>query len=103
MKNFAQRFLSWVYSPIIYVFLFIDQLVKRILFSITTRANLFESSDAIPLIVPSAMFLFGDANLLTVFVAWMKIIMLSSFIFGWIGLNAGHHHPDIVHDGDKLR
>lgn len=28
-KNFAQRYLSWIYSPVIYAALFLDQLVKR--------------------------------------------------------------------------
>lgn len=103
MKTFAQRFLSWLYSPLIYVLLFVGQLFKRIVFAIVTRKNIFEHSDVIPFVVPLAMFLFGNASAFTVLIVWMQIIMVSSFIFGWIGLNAGHHHPDIVHEGDKVR
>lgn len=103
MKTFTQRYFSWLYSPIVYTFLFLDQLFKRIVFSIASKKNRFETSDAIPLIVPFAMHLCGDANLFHVLTVWLQIILTSSFIFGWIGLNAGHHHPDIVHEGDKVR
>lgn len=93
MKTFTQRYVSWLYSPIIYAFLFVDQLAKRIVFSITTKTNLFERCDMIPLVVPLAMFLFGSTNLYSVLVVWIQIIFTSSFIFGAIGLNAGHHSP----------
>lgn len=49
------------------------------------------------------MLLLGNANILIVLRVWLEIILLGSFLFGLIGLNAGHHHPDILHDGDKLR
>lgn len=103
VKSFTQRFLSWLYSPIIYVFLFLDQLAKRIVFSIATKKSLFENVDFIPLIVPVSMFVFGSPNIFAVLLAWIQIVMISSFIFGLVGLNAGHHHPDIVHEGDKVR
>lgn len=103
MKSFTQRFLSWLYSPVVYTFMFLDQLAKRTVFSITTKTNLFERSDMIPLIVPLAMLLFGSTNPFSVLFVWMQIILISSFIFGAIGLNAGHHHPNVVHEGDKVR
>lgn len=28
---------------------------------------------------------------------------MSSFIFGLVGLNAGHHHNKVFHDGDDLK
>lgn len=103
MKTFSQRFLSWLYSPIVYTFMFLDQLVKRTVFSIATKKNRFERSDIIPLIVPLVMILFGNTNLFTVLIVWLQIILVCSFIFGLIGLNAAHHHPDILHEGDKTR
>lgn len=103
LKSFPQRFLSWLYSPIIYTLLCLDQLVKRLVFSISTKKVLFESTDFIPLIVPLGMFLFGNTNPFDVLTAWIQIILIKSFIFGLIGLNAGHHHPDVVHEGDKIR
>lgn len=102
MKTFTQRHLAWLYSPIVYGLLFLDQIIKRIVFSIT-RKNRFENSDAIPLIVPLAMMLFGSANPINVFLTWMQIIIVSSFTFCLIGLNAGHKSSDLVQDGDKMR
>lgn len=93
LKTFSQRYLSWLYFPIIYTFIFLDQLVKRIIFSFVTKTNLFEKSDMIPLTVPLAMLLFGNTNPFAVFAVWIQIILVSSFAFGLIGLNAGHHHP----------
>lgn len=103
MKSFAQRYVAWLYSPVIYTFMCLDQLVKRIVFSVTSNANLFKPSDLVPLIVPAVMFVFGSSNPFTVFKVWLQIILTNSFLFGLIGLNAGHHHPDIVHEGDKIR
>lgn len=103
MKNFTQRFLSWFYSPFIYALIFLDQLVRRTFFSIARKHNQFERTDVVPLIVPLAMLLLGNTNLFTVLIAWIQIIMASSLMFSLIGLNAGHHHPDIVHEGDKVR
>lgn len=103
MKTFTQRYLSWLYSPVVYTFLFLDQLAKRTVFSIVSQKNHFERSDMVPMIVPLVMFLFGNMNPLSVLVVWLQIIMISSFIFGAVGLNAGHHSPGVVHEGDKIR
>lgn len=103
MKGFSQRYLSWIYSPIIYTFVCVDQLVKRFVFSCSSRTNLFERSDLVPIVVPVFMLMFGNLNLVIVIKIWMQIILVNSFIFGLIGLNAGHHHPDRLHDGDKVR
>lgn len=103
VKSLGQRYVSWLYSPVIYTFVCLDQLVKRIIFSFTSKKNLFQSSDLVPLIVPLAMIVFGNPNPSTVFKVWTQIILANSFIFHLIGLNAGHHHPDIVHEGDKIR
>lgn len=103
MKGFTQRYLSWIYSPVIYTFLCVDQLVKRFAFSCASKTNLFERCDLVPLVIPVAMLMFGNLNLVIVIKIWMQIILVNSFIFGLIGLNAGHHHPNRLHDGDKVR
>lgn len=64
---------------------------------------MFEDSDLMPLLLPVAMIVFGNASLFTCFKVWFQIILINSFMFGLVGLNAGHHHPDIVHEGDKIR
>lgn len=103
VKGFVQRYLSWLYSPIIYTFICLDQLVKRTLFSLTSRKNLFEASDCIPLVLPVLMLLTSSSHILTVLRIWLQIILVNSFVFGLVGLNAGHHHPEVLHEGDKLR
>lgn len=103
MKGFTQRYLSWIYSPVVYAFMCLDQLVKRIVFSISSKENLFERSDLVPLALPLVMIIFGNPNPFTVLKVWIQIILIKSFLFGLIGLNAGHHHPDILHEGDKIR
>lgn len=47
------------------------------------------------------MFLIAPST--ATLVTWMKIILVGSFHFGIVGLNAAHHHPDIYHDGDVHR
>ena len=59
--------------------------------------------DCLPLVLPTMMFAFGNLDALSVLGVWIKIIFTTSLIFGFIGLNAGHHHKKIFHDGDKLR
>lgn len=82
IKGFAQRYLSWIYSPIIYTFMCLDQLVKRTVFSITSKRNRFEKSDMIPLAIPVLMYVFGNQNLWAVLKMWLQITMANSFIFG---------------------
>lgn len=46
----------------------------------------------------------GDgANASNVFKWFLIILTISSFVFALIGLNAGHHHPESVHEGDAIR
>lgn len=77
--------------------------ICRTISTIAERRNLFNPTDLIPLSVPLVMLVFGTTNVWIVSKVWLQIILTASFFFGAIGLNAGHHHPDIVHDGDKLR
>ncbi|KAF5293584.1 hypothetical protein FQA39_LY03069 [Lamprigera yunnana] len=43
------------------------------------------------------------ASLIDVLKMWLFIISLGSFVFGMIGVNAAHHHPEIFHEGDAPR
>lgn len=48
------------------------------------------------------MFLITSAPLMQVLKFWVLILLAGSFIFSLIGLNAAHHHPEIVHEGDAV-
>lgn len=77
--------------------------IYRIIKSLTEK-NYFNIDDAFPLIVPAVMYLFGGGASLFAALTWFLIIgTISSFIFGLIGFNAGHHHPEVLHEGDAVR
>lgn len=77
--------------------------VFRILLSITEENHL-EKTDAIPFVVPLTMYLFGGDVGVSMVLKWFFLILtISSFVFALIGLNAGHHHPESVHEGDAIR
>jgi hypothetical protein len=54
----------------------------------------------IPLLLMYALSgkIFWDA-----FCMWIWVVGVTSFIFGFLGFNGAHHHPDIFHDGDAPR
>ena len=62
----------------------------------------FYLSDLIPLLLPTAMYIFGNSNLTSVIITWVFTIITGSFFFGLISVNAGHHHPEITHEGDEV-
>lgn len=49
------------------------------------------------------MILVSSNSVLQVLLQWFRIIGVSSFLFGIIGINAAHHTPNILHDGDAIR
>ncbi|XP_024085522.1 cytochrome b5-related protein-like [Cimex lectularius] len=49
------------------------------------------------------MVVLGGVSLWKAFLWWNVILLLASFFFGVIGLNAAHHHPELFHDGDEPR
>lgn len=64
--------------------------------------GVFEFRDIVPFLLPLTMSLFAP-KILVALKLWLAMMLLSSFIFGMIGFNAAHHHPDIFHDGDIYR
>lgn len=49
------------------------------------------------------MFYLGRPDIWLVLKHWAIITGFCSFMVGVVGLNAGHHHPDVVHEGDELK
>jgi hypothetical protein len=70
---------------------------------IVFRSKVFYLDDLVGFLLPLAMLLLGKQEFFEVFRMYSFIIMTSSFIFGFVGLNAAHHHPDVTHEGDELR
>jgi hypothetical protein len=59
--------------------------------------------DFIPLVIPLLMYVYADCGITGVVFMWTWILLVSSFVFGFIGVNAAHHHPELFHDGDAPR
>lgn len=48
------------------------------------------------------MYFVTSAPVLLILKYWILILLSASFIFGVIGLNAAHHHPEVAHEGDAV-
>lgn len=105
-KNLLQRYASWAYGPVVYALLFFDQFVKRVVFSVLDGRSRFHwPTDTVAFVVPVFMWSVADAECTVgvVIGMWLMMLMVASFYFGFVGLNAGHHNHQVVHDGDVLR
>lgn len=74
----------------------------RVIESFTTGKCTFFADDLITFILPTFMYISDSTSLGEVLKMWIFIVMVASFGFGVIGLNAAHHHPEIFHSGDKI-
>ncbi|XP_055706560.1 cytochrome b5-related protein-like isoform X2 [Phlebotomus papatasi] len=99
VKNTIQRYVSWIYGPVIYALLYFSEFVKKLVLS----KNHLALDDLIPFTVPMVMYLATGENLTTVINTWLYIILSGSFVFALIGFNASHHHSAVVHEGDAIR
>ena len=45
--------------------------------------------------LPLAMWYFGKSTLLSITPIWLVIIFASSFFYGFVSINAGHHGPEM--------
>lgn len=71
--------------------------------SVFSDRQVFLKSDCIALLIPLAMMMFGNSDLLMVIKLWFTIIISGSYVFTFIGINASHHHPSVAHDGDAMK
>ncbi|XP_072746217.1 cytochrome b5-related protein-like isoform X1 [Anoplolepis gracilipes] len=100
-KSFFAGIISKIISPIVWMLLFIVEGLKRY-YSVFKEYGIFEFRDIIPLLLPLSMSLLAP-KILVALKLWLIMVLLSSALFGLIGFNAAHHHPDIFHDGDIYR
>ncbi|KAH8362647.1 hypothetical protein KR200_008374 [Drosophila serrata] len=97
-----QRWISVVISPVVFLVLFHVQIIQRLVISLVKR-NLMYWDDLIGLILPVFLYLSTGVGLKASLVSWQIIVVIGSFIFGFVGLTAAHHDPQILHDGDAPR
>ncbi|NP_001136324.1 cytochrome b5-related-like isoform X1 [Nasonia vitripennis] len=100
-KTLLYRLVMLAFEPLFFGLCFFGQAVKRY-YSIYTDWKSPEFRDIVPFFLPIIMSFFAASPFEAV-KTWLCIIILSSFIFKFIGLTAAHHHPEIFHDGDVCR
>lgn len=64
--------------------------------------------ELIPLLLPAAMFLLGNVSFtffgaFEVIATWFAIMFVGSFLNVLVSINAGHHGPRRVHEGDEIK
>ncbi|XP_058816332.1 cytochrome b5-related protein-like, partial [Topomyia yanbarensis] len=101
-KGVVKRFGAWIYGPLVYSMLCLAEFVKRLVESIQTGKSSFFADDMIAFALPTFMYLVDSSSVLNVLKLWFFIVLVASFAFALIGLNAAHHHPEIFHSGDEI-
>ncbi|XP_011883430.1 PREDICTED: cytochrome b5-related protein-like [Vollenhovia emeryi] len=101
-KPYLAGMISRIISPIVWMLLFITEGLKRYYLIFKEYHGVFEFRDVVPLLLPLSMC-FVAPKILVALKLWLIMILISSALFGLVGFNAAHHHPDIFHDGDTYR
>ncbi|XP_021912902.1 cytochrome b5-related protein-like isoform X1 [Zootermopsis nevadensis] len=103
-KSIFVRYVSWLYSFILYTVLFHSNIVIRLYLTLNGRLRpALRKEDLIPFFPLLVMYTYSGTTFVNAFVMWCWIVVVASFFFSLNGLNAAHHHPDIFHDGDAPR
>lgn len=120
-KDPVKKYLQWLVAPLVWMFgfhrAFVERYVTylkkfwqiyfiysfRVLEFIHGRRNHVKKTDLIPFILPLFMYIFSGQTLLGTFIMWNFIVIVGSTHVFFVGLHAGHHHPETFHDGDHPR
>lgn len=63
----------------------------------------FRFLEFICFMVFTPMYIFGSYSLIWTFIIWTFLIMGGSFLYMTMAVNAGHHGPRNVHEGDEFK
>ncbi|XP_018339766.1 PREDICTED: cytochrome b5-related protein-like isoform X1 [Trachymyrmex septentrionalis] len=100
-KTYLMGMIGKIISPIVWMLMYIAEGIKRY-YLVYTEYGVFEFRDFMPFLLPISMSLVAP-KILIALKLWLIMLLISSTLFGLIGFNAAHHHPDIFHDGDIYR
>ncbi|XP_038220070.1 cytochrome b5-related protein-like [Zerene cesonia] len=96
--------IGFITQYIFFPFLFLISFMKRFL-SAFLRRGFFRTHyrwhDAIGFTLPFIMLLTSGASCFHVLYTWIWINCTGSLLFFIIAVNAAHHHPDAIKDGDQ--
>nr|CAI5858928.1 unnamed protein product [Callosobruchus analis] len=102
-KEPLQRFGSLLISPIVWTLLFHVLFIRRMVEAYKLNGRNLKMTDMSSVILPLSMYILGGQTVIATVWMWNFILHVGAFYFALVGLNAGHHHPDIFHDGDTPR
>ncbi|XP_028136061.1 cytochrome b5-related protein [Diabrotica virgifera virgifera] len=101
-KKPLQKVVSVMLAPIMWLTFFHKPAIERII-NLPNQYKELRFTDLLGLLLPICMYVFGKDDLLSVFIMWNFVLVCGGTFMGFVGLNAGHHHPDVFHDGDAPR
>ncbi|XP_063824153.1 cytochrome b5-related protein-like [Ostrinia nubilalis] len=98
--------LGFITELLFFPFVFFLSFFKRF-FSVFLRKGFFKKHyrwhDGLGLLLPVCMWIVSGTSVPHVLYTWSWIVCTGSLIFYSIGVNAAHHHPDAIKDGDQPR
>ncbi|KAJ8923277.1 hypothetical protein NQ315_001834 [Exocentrus adspersus] len=92
-----------VIAPLVWLTFFHTPFIKRYIEAWKCKGKNLRITDLTSFLLPLAMYLFGGRSFWDAFWMWNYILVCGALHFGFVGLHAAHHHPDIFHDGDVPR
>ncbi|CAH1109798.1 unnamed protein product [Psylliodes chrysocephalus] len=102
-KKPLQKMSSVLLAPLIWITFFHTSLIRRLIDAPKYNYQNVKLTDLSTFILPIFMYIFGGQSFSSCLVMWNFVIFVGSFYLGYVGLNAGHHHPEVFHDGDTPR
>ncbi|KAJ8980971.1 hypothetical protein NQ317_013425 [Molorchus minor] len=102
-KKPAIRWGQICYAPFIWISFFHGNVLRRLMEAMHCGGRNLRITDLTGLTLPLAMYILSGRSLLDVLWMWNFILLVGSVHYGFVGLHAAHHHPDIFHDGDTPR
>ncbi|KAJ8937274.1 hypothetical protein NQ318_005672 [Aromia moschata] len=102
-KKPIRRFGCLLIAPIIWVTFFHGSILRRLFEAIKFGGRNLKITDLTSFTLPAAMWILSGQPFLDTMWMWTFILFVGSVHYGFVGLHAAHHHPDIFHDGDTPR
>ncbi|XP_017782535.1 PREDICTED: cytochrome b5-related protein-like isoform X2 [Nicrophorus vespilloides] len=100
-KHPFYRYISWLYSPIVYLMMLPASWIKMVIQFIIDGGKSFHKASLLPIAAFTLMYFFSTGSFLNFLLVYGALLTGLGLHFGFIGVTAAHHHPDIFHDGDK--
>ncbi|KAL3272610.1 hypothetical protein HHI36_014078 [Cryptolaemus montrouzieri] len=101
-KNLYIKYVGWIFSPVFFTLTFYVQWTRTLVSNILIKGSV-PITTFIPFSVLIVLNLGTNQNFFNCLLMFLWIIGCASLHFMVVGVNAGHHHPELFHDGDATR